>query len=88
MMTETAVQPPKRLIRRPEVLTRTGICRTQIDNLEAAGTFPNRVRLGPRSVGWVEAEVDEWIAQRIAASRSPKPATSIRARRKPQHSAR
>jgi prophage regulatory protein len=32
-----------------------------------AGTFPKQVTLGPKSVGWVESEVDSWIEARIAA---------------------
>ncbi|MFS8150948.1 helix-turn-helix transcriptional regulator [Vreelandella titanicae] len=35
----------------------------------ARGDFPKPVRIGPRAVAWVEAEVDEWIQQRIEASR-------------------
>jgi prophage regulatory protein len=34
--------------------------------LEKAGLFPRRVKLGACRVGWVEAEVNEWIADRIA----------------------
>jgi prophage regulatory protein len=37
-----------------------------IARLEAAGKFPKRVQLGPCWVGYVEAEVMEWLKQRIA----------------------
>jgi len=30
-------------------------------------SFPKPVRLGASSVGWVESEVDEWIASRVQA---------------------
>lgn len=53
-----------RLIRLPEVLTKTGLSRSR---LYADGSFPKRVPLGQRGVAWVEAEVEEWIAGRIAA---------------------
>jgi prophage regulatory protein len=35
-------------------------------------TFPVRVMLSPhgRSVGWIESEIDAWIAARVAASRA------------------
>lgn len=36
-----------------------------ISRLEKAGKFPKRVKFGAR-VFWVEAEIDEWIADRIA----------------------
>ena len=28
--------------------------------------FPKPIRIGVRAVAWVESEVDDWIAQRIA----------------------
>jgi prophage regulatory protein len=39
----------------------------QIDRLEKAGRFPQRVRLGPGRVGWIENEVLEWLQVRIDA---------------------
>ena len=36
-----------------------------IARLEKAGQFPKRVQLGPNRVGWVEAEVLEWLQQRM-----------------------
>ena len=33
------------------------------------GRFPRPVSLCARAVGWVEAEVDKWIRERIAESR-------------------
>jgi prophage regulatory protein len=33
---------------------------------EAAGRFPRRIQLAPRAIGWLENEVDEWIAARVA----------------------
>ena len=38
-----------------------------IARLEAAGLFPKRVPLGPNRVGWVEAEILEWLKKRIEA---------------------
>jgi prophage regulatory protein len=34
---------------------------------ERAGTFPRRVPVGASRYAYVEAEIDNWIAQRIAA---------------------
>ena len=36
----------------------------------ADGNFPQPIRLGARAVGWIESEVDAWIRDQIAASRS------------------
>ena len=36
-----------------------------IARLEQAGEFPRRVQLGRSRVGWIEAEVLEWLHERI-----------------------
>jgi prophage regulatory protein len=33
------------------------------------GKFPRPVSLGARAVGWIETEVEEWIARQIEVSR-------------------
>ena len=58
---------PHRILRRREVEARTGIARSTIYQLVSEKRFPAPVRLGERSVGWVEAEVDAWLSERIAA---------------------
>lgn len=37
-----------------------------IARLEKAGQFPQRVQLGVNRVGWVEAEVLDWLETRLA----------------------
>lgn len=37
-----------------------------IARLEKAGKFPKRVVLGPNRVGWVEAEVLDWLSERLS----------------------
>lgn len=37
-----------------------------VARLEKAGLFPKRVQLGLNRVGWVEAEVLEWLEERLA----------------------
>ena len=36
-----------------------------IARLEKAGMFPKRVQIGPNRVGWVEAEVLDWLQSRL-----------------------
>ena len=36
------------------------------------GTFPKPVSLGGSAVGWLEAEVQQWLQPRIEASRKVK----------------
>ncbi len=54
------------ILRRPEVLARTGLSKSTLYALAAAGLFPKPVRLAARAVGWPEAEIDAWLAARKA----------------------
>jgi prophage regulatory protein len=36
-----------------------------VARLEKAGKFPKRAKLGPNRVGWVEAEVLDWLQGRL-----------------------
>ena len=40
--------------------------RQHIGRLERAGEFPKRVLLGACRIGWVEAEIDAWIQERMS----------------------
>lgn len=62
--------PPHRMLRLPQVMSRTGLSRSTIYEIINKGKFPRQVSLGPHSVGWIEREVDAWIAERIESSRS------------------
>jgi len=55
----------RRLIRLAEVQRLSGLSRTGIYARMADRTFPQRVPLGGRAVGWVEEEVHAWVAARI-----------------------
>ena len=71
-MTRTIVQEvevPTRIVRLPDVMARTGLSRSTIYVRVGKGSFPKSVHLGARAVGWIEAEVDEWIRRQIAESR-------------------
>jgi prophage regulatory protein len=58
------------LLRLPQVKARTGLSRSTIYLRIAQGSFPRPVRLGgARAVGWVEAQVDNWIARQVDANR-------------------
>ena len=54
-----------RIIRLKEVIYSTGLARSTIYRYIGEGTFPKSVSLGDRCVGWVDAEVQEWILARI-----------------------
>jgi prophage regulatory protein len=40
--------------------------RVHVSRLEKADKFPKHVNLGPQSIGWLESEVDDWIAAKAA----------------------
>lgn len=58
-----------RILRLPDVLTRTGLSRSTVYQRITEGAFPASISLGDRAVGWVEADIEEWLAQRIEQSR-------------------
>ena len=60
----------QRFIRLPEVKNLTGLSRSTIYCLIGNGTFPRQIPIGGcRAVGWLESEIQGWIAERIAKRR-------------------
>jgi prophage regulatory protein len=64
------VEPPTvamRMLRLKDVIRVTGLARMTIWRLERKGDFPLRRQLGPRSVAWLERDVQEWMEHRPVA---------------------
>lgn len=61
-----------RILRFKEVSQRTGLKHSWIYAQIRAGKFPPPIVLGKRARGWIESEVDSWIAERVQASRGEK----------------
>lgn len=59
------------ILRLPAVKDRTGLSRSTIYLRIAEGSFPTAVSLGGRAVGWIESEIQQWLEQRIEATRNP-----------------
>ena len=58
------------ILRLPKVKNDTGLSRSAIYQRIAEGTFPKQINLGGgRAVGWLEADIQNWIKQRLADSR-------------------
>jgi len=57
------------ILRLPAVKARTGLSRSTIYLRISEGRFPKPVSLGGRAVGWVEAEIDDWLNRQIDNSR-------------------
>jgi prophage regulatory protein len=60
------------VVRLPEVRRMTGLGRSTIYRLQADQQFPPSIKLSIRAVGWLEREVQEWLAERVASSRDDK----------------
>lgn len=57
------------ILRLSRVRAHTGLSRSSIYLRMSEGRFPRPVSLGGRAVGWLQSEIEEWINQRVAASR-------------------
>ena len=60
------------ILRLPAVKASTGLSRSTIYLRISEGTFPQPVSLGGRAVGWLEAEIQDWLQQCVASSRKRK----------------
>jgi prophage regulatory protein len=60
-MTQNCFSPElDRLIRLPEVIGLTGRCRSSIYEDMKHGRFPQSVKIGPRSVAWLQSDLKVW----------------------------
>ena len=59
-----------RLIRRKEVQDKTGIGASSIYAMMKKGEFPQCLNLSERRVAWIESDIDQWIAERIASHKA------------------
>jgi len=59
-----------RMLRLPDVIRKTGLSRSQIYRLIDIGLFPGQVHLGERTTAWIEAEIEQWLMERISRARA------------------
>jgi prophage regulatory protein len=57
------------ILRLPDVIARVGLSRSSIYLALSRNDFPSQVRLGLRSVGWLESDIDEWVRRRAVVLR-------------------
>lgn len=59
------------ILRLPQVKGRTGLSRSTIYLRISRGTFPKPITLGEdaRAIGFLESEIEAWIAQQVERSR-------------------
>lgn len=56
---------PRRILRLPKVIDKTGLPRASIYLKISQGSFPHPIPLGTRAVGWIESDIEQWIAEQI-----------------------
>jgi prophage regulatory protein len=54
------------IIRIPQTSIKTGLSRSTIYDLLKRGEFPKQIKLSPRTVGFLESEVDAWLEAKAA----------------------
>jgi prophage regulatory protein len=71
MQRATSQTSPPTLLRRDEVEARTGLSRSTIYRLLERQCFPQKIDLvgNGRAVAWLESDITNWIADRVAESR-------------------
>jgi prophage regulatory protein len=55
-----------KVLRLPDVQDKTGLRHSSIYKGVKERTFPAPIALGPKARGWLEAEVERWIADQVA----------------------
>jgi prophage regulatory protein len=59
-----------RVIRRRQLEARLGLARSTIyDLLRTDQGFPKPIKLGRKAVGWLEHEIDAWLAEQVRKTR-------------------
>lgn len=69
-VSQEACRSAHSILRLPSVKARTGLSRSTIYLKVSECSFPKPIALGTRAVGWIEAEINAWLSQRIHASRT------------------
>ena len=57
-------ESPDRILRKPEVINKTGRSSTTIWRDVRKGLFPAPIEIGPNAVGWWASEIEAWLASR------------------------
>lgn len=57
-----------RVVRLRPLTERIGLSKSEIYRQIQAGTFPRPISLSVRAVGWLECDIEAWLATRIKRS--------------------
>lgn len=61
---------PIHILRLPQLMLKVGMSRSWFYEQVRQGTFPAPIKLGGRSVAWIESEIDQWMAEQITKFRN------------------
>lgn len=64
-MNTALAAPEQRLLKLRQVMVMTSLARSTIYRYCADNHFPKPIKLGERSVAWIESEVQTWIENKI-----------------------
>ncbi|MDO7084485.1 AlpA family transcriptional regulator [Pseudocolwellia sp. AS88] len=59
-----------KIIRLPAVKEKTGLSRSSIYLRMTKNDFPKSISLGERAIGWLESDIEQWLDERISASKA------------------
>jgi prophage regulatory protein len=66
---DTIVVDEQTFLRLPKVIALTGLSKSTLYSMIQQKSFPSSILLGRRTVAWLKSEVEQWISERIQASR-------------------
>jgi prophage regulatory protein len=55
-----------KVLRKQSVLDTIGVSSATLWRMCKGGRFPKPIELGSNSVGWVESEIQDWLADRMS----------------------
>ncbi|MDX2367743.1 MAG: AlpA family transcriptional regulator [Colwellia sp.] len=58
-----------KMIRLPTVIEQTGLSRSSIYLRMKNNKFPQSISLGDRAIAWLEEDINQWIEDKISASK-------------------
>jgi predicted DNA-binding transcriptional regulator AlpA len=70
----------QRLLRPPEAAPYIGLSVSTLAKQRLRGDGPKFVRLSPRAIGYLQADLDEWLVAKRCSSTSEYSATAVSAR--------
>lgn len=59
-----------KILRLPVIKELTGLSRSSIYLRISNGEFPSSISLGGLAVGWLEADIESWLDEKILSSQS------------------